>query len=105
VRLNQPSYHPNNSPHVCCFHLPLIFAVCFSIYDGDRNGFITKEEIQKLAWSKAKAEGKGNQEQKDLIVDTVNKIFAYVDKNKDGMLSKAELITAVTKYPELKNVL
>jgi hypothetical protein len=103
--LNQPSSLLSNLQTVLLEFGLLIILVCFAIYDGDRNGFISKEEIIKLAWSKAKTEQKGTTEQKAIIVDTVNRIFAYVDKNKDGMLSKAELVAAVTKYPELKNVL
>jgi Ca2+-binding EF-hand superfamily protein len=80
-------------------------AVCFTIYDEDRNGVITKEELLKLAWSKAKAEGRASPEQRELIKEAVNKIVFYVDKNSDGQLSEEELVEAINKHPELKEVL
>ncbi len=74
-----------------------------TIYDEDGNGVITKDELLKFALAKAKAEGR--MEQKDQIVEVVNKIVAYIDLNADGKLTKEEIVTAINKDPYLKKVL
>jgi Ca2+-binding EF-hand superfamily protein len=74
-----------------------------TIYDEDGDGVITKDELLKFALAKAKAEDR--QDQSAQIIDVVNRIVLFIDKNNDGKLTKDELVEAINRDPYLKKIL
>lgn len=79
--------------------------VCIAIYDEDGNGVITKEELLNFALAKAKAEGRLTPEKKEQLGMFINQLVEYIDTNADGNLSSDEIIEAIRKSPQLKELL
>lgn len=75
--------------------------LAFMAYDIDRNGFIDKGEMFQLL--RASAASKGRMFSENEVWDTVNKVFAIVDKNNDGCLSYTEFKNAVLNHHLLIN--
>jgi len=75
------------------------------LYDEDGSGTVSMDEVRKLAKSKAKVEGVLSAEREAEIEQTIQAIFAFADKNKDGELSKEELIEAAKKDPNFAQAL
>jgi Ca2+-binding EF-hand superfamily protein len=75
------------------------------LYDEDGSGTVSVDEVRKLALSKAKIEGVLTPERTAEIEEVVKAIFAFADKNKDGELTKEELIEASKKDPNFAHAL
>ncbi len=92
------------------YHLGIVFSteelfdIVYAMYDVDRNGYITREEMVDVITNSTRWMGDCDVESKDVqkcIVAEVEKIVAFVDADKDGMVSKEELFAAATKHPEI----
>ena len=57
--------------------------IAFKLYDKDRDGFITKSEMEKLS--------------KNLSKEQIDKVFARFDADGDGRLSYAEFRKMMNK--------
>jgi Ca2+-binding EF-hand superfamily protein len=72
-----------------------------TIYDEDGDGVITKEELLKFAITKAKAEGRGSDDQIRQIEEVVHKLVEYIDSNSDGILSKEARLQSIYLVSDL----
>jgi len=84
------------------------FKLSFEIYDADRSGTITKENMTSVLIAlnrgtemmNATAAGQGDAAQ-TRIKNIVEDVFKLADKTKNGELTYAEYFKAVLKYPSL----
>eukprot|EP01013_Petalomonas_cantuscygni_P003289 TRINITY_DN13465_c0_g1_i1.p1 TRINITY_DN13465_c0_g1~~TRINITY_DN13465_c0_g1_i1.p1 ORF type:complete len:189 (-),score=37.51 TRINITY_DN13465_c0_g1_i1:513-1079(-) len=92
------------------YHLGIVFSteelfdIVFAMYDQDGNGTITRQELVEVVTNSTKWMGEcdtDSREVQDLIHAEVDKIVAFCDQNKDGQISKEELIAAAQKHPEI----
>eukprot|EP00992_Anisonema_acinus_P015296 TRINITY_DN9692_c0_g1_i4.p1 TRINITY_DN9692_c0_g1~~TRINITY_DN9692_c0_g1_i4.p1 ORF type:complete len:189 (+),score=56.80 TRINITY_DN9692_c0_g1_i4:75-641(+) len=92
------------------YHLGIVFSteelfdIVFSMYDADNNGYIGREELVEVVTNSTRWMGDCDVESKDvqdLIQAEVDKIVGFCDVNKDGQISKEELIAAAEKHPEI----
>ena len=58
--------------------------IAFKLYDKDRDGFITKSEMEKIS--------------KNLSKEQIDKVFARFDADGDGRLSYAEFRKMMNKW-------
>ena len=58
--------------------------IAFKLYDKDRDGYITKSEMEKLS--------------KNLTKEQIDKVFARFDADGDGKLSYAEFRKMMNKW-------
>ena len=58
--------------------------LAFKLYDKDKDGYITKNEMEKLS--------------KTLTKEQIEKVFARFDKDGDGRLSYAEFRKMMNKW-------
>jgi len=81
--------------------------LCITIYDEDNSGTISKDELLRFAITRAKADGKKefDEKQKALIEQGVKDLYEFIDTDADGEITEAELISAIERDPNLKNVL
>jgi Ca2+-binding EF-hand superfamily protein len=77
--------------------------VTFSLYDADQDGFVTVEELKNFRTNVSKAEGKdiSSKEVSEEISKWVESMFALIDTNNDGKLTKEEMTIACEKDPSL----
>ena len=81
-----------------------LFDIVFAMYDADNNGFITKEEMAQVITNATRWMGDCDVESSEVqkvIADEVKRIFAFVDVDRDGLVSREELRTASQKHPEV----
>eukprot|EP01060_Flectonema_neradi_P032964 TRINITY_DN538_c0_g1_i1.p1 TRINITY_DN538_c0_g1~~TRINITY_DN538_c0_g1_i1.p1 ORF type:complete len:189 (+),score=47.40 TRINITY_DN538_c0_g1_i1:73-639(+) len=92
------------------YHLGIVFSteelfdIVFAMYDADRNGYITRDELEDVVTNSTRWMGDCDVESKevqDLVRTEVDKIVSFVDANRDGQISKEELGLAAEKHPEL----
>eukprot|EP01002_Notosolenus_urceolatus_P014594 NODE_6240_length_643_cov_12.685185_g5309_i0.p2 GENE.NODE_6240_length_643_cov_12.685185_g5309_i0~~NODE_6240_length_643_cov_12.685185_g5309_i0.p2 ORF type:complete len:181 (-),score=67.22 NODE_6240_length_643_cov_12.685185_g5309_i0:99-581(-) len=92
------------------YHLGIVFSteelfdIVFAMYDADGNGTITRDELCEVVTNSTKWMGDCDTESRevqDLIQAEVDKIVAFCDQDKDGQITKAELIEAAQKHPEI----
>merc|ERR1711976_55486 len=92
------------------YHLGIVFStdelfdIVFAMYDADGNGYITRDELVEVVSNSTRWMGDCDVESKDvqdLIQAEVDKIVGFCDTNKDGTISKEELIAAAGKHPEI----
>lgn len=57
-------------------------ALVIDLYDTDGSGSVSRAEVRKLAFSKAKIEGRLNAERIEQINNTIEKIFKFADTSK-----------------------
>eukprot|EP01121_Diplochlamys_sp_Union-15-3_P008218 TRINITY_DN2168_c0_g1_i1.p1 TRINITY_DN2168_c0_g1~~TRINITY_DN2168_c0_g1_i1.p1 ORF type:complete len:191 (-),score=43.29 TRINITY_DN2168_c0_g1_i1:132-704(-) len=80
--------------------------ICMTIYDEDGDGFITVTEMKKMGHAKLKASGEFNNKKKVEEMDqTIEHLFASIDKNKDGRITRDEIVQAIKLRPELQTLL
>jgi len=80
--------------------------VCMTIYDIDKDGKISKDEMLKLGFAKIKVEdGKVDEEGRRKIIKIVEDLFSKIDNDGDDALTRDELVVALKKKPELKELL
>merc|ERR1712072_59009 len=75
------------------------------LYDEDNSGTVSVEEVRKLAISKAKVEGRLTKEREEEIEQTIQAIFKFADTDKDGELTREELIAAAKRDPNFAQAL
>ena len=75
----------------------------FDVYDVDRNGVISKDEVLSIVKSINKMTGNIND--KNATEERILTIFAEFDENQDQMLSLAEFIEGARKDPIFVNML
>jgi Ca2+-binding EF-hand superfamily protein len=92
------------------YHLGIVFSteelfdIVFAMYDKDNDGYITRQELVEVVTNSTRWMGDcdvESREVQDLINAEVDKIVAFCDQNKDGQISKDELIAAATRHPEI----
>jgi Ca2+-binding EF-hand superfamily protein len=92
------------------YHLGIVFStkelfdIVFAMYDADRDEYITRDELIEVVTNSTKWMGDcdvGQKDVKDLIENEVDKIISFCDSDKDGRISKDELIGAAEKHPEI----
>ena len=75
----------------------------FEVYDVDRNGVISREEVLSIV--KSINMMTGNMTNKNTNEDRILAIFAKFDENEDQMLSLEEFIEGARKDPIFVNML
>eukprot|EP01007_Sphenomonas_quadrangularis_P004042 NODE_935_length_1081_cov_316.482558_g767_i0.p1 GENE.NODE_935_length_1081_cov_316.482558_g767_i0~~NODE_935_length_1081_cov_316.482558_g767_i0.p1 ORF type:complete len:189 (-),score=44.76 NODE_935_length_1081_cov_316.482558_g767_i0:428-994(-) len=92
------------------YHLGIVFStdelfdIVFAMYDADGNGYITRDELIEVVTNSTRWMGDcdvESREVQDLIHAEVDKIVMFCDQNKDGCITKDELVAAAEKHPEI----
>jgi len=86
------------------FSTPELFEIVFAMYDVDGNGYITRDELVEVVSNSTRWMGDCDpdaRDVRDLIEGEVDKIMTFCDANRDGQISKEELIAAASKHPEI----
>lgn len=92
------------------YHLGIVFSteelfdIIFAMYDIDQDGFITKEGMRKVITNSTRWMGYCDVESKEVeavISQTIDRIIAVADGDKDGKLSRDELYRATKKHPDI----
>lgn len=68
---------------------------CFMLYDSDRNGFITEEELIQVLKANHMATNEAQ------VIRKAKTIMRQADQNGDGKISPEEFMTIATKFPNI----
>eukprot|EP01027_Heterolobosea_sp_BB2_P025296 GEZU01038818.1.p1 GENE.GEZU01038818.1~~GEZU01038818.1.p1 ORF type:complete len:184 (+),score=66.86 GEZU01038818.1:175-726(+) len=87
--------------------IPELVEIVFSMYDQDGDGYVSKEEMIECITNCTRLKGVDvdTDENRALISGRVQKLLEIADENKDGFLTKDEILAAVKRDPGVLNIL
>eukprot|EP01121_Diplochlamys_sp_Union-15-3_P001253 TRINITY_DN11106_c0_g2_i1.p1 TRINITY_DN11106_c0_g2~~TRINITY_DN11106_c0_g2_i1.p1 ORF type:complete len:126 (+),score=30.18 TRINITY_DN11106_c0_g2_i1:116-493(+) len=80
-------------------------SICMSIYDQDGDGFITEEEMKRMGHTKLRVTNQYTHEKRAEMDSSIETLFNTIDKDRNGKITRAELLKALKENPELQTVL